>query len=176
MPKSKSGSTRKKKPARRAARAPRAAARKPAKKAEQLAPAFLQAVELANSGFLFDAIKQFDRIAKEDKGSEIADDALFNAGACFLRMGLYHDALAYFTRVIQGHPDGSIAAVPGAMEFGRTAAKAHLGRLHGHLALGQRDEAQKELSQLESFSDSYVVAPDGTKKTFHQLGLEAMKA
>jgi len=91
-------------------------------------------------------------------------------------MGLYHDAVAYFSRVIQAYPDATIATVPGAMEKGRTAAKAHLGILHSCLALGQRDNAQKELETLKTFEDSFVIGPDGAKKTFHQLGVEALAA
>jgi hypothetical protein len=60
------------------------------------------------------------------------------------------------------------------MEKGRTAAKAHLGSLHGYLAMGQRDNATKELELLKAYSDSYVITPDGSKRTFHQLGSEAL--
>jgi len=131
-------------------------------------------VELARSGFLFDAVSKFEAVVKADKRGEVADDALFNAGACFLKMGLYHDAVAYFSRVLQGYPDAKIHAVPGAMEVGRTAAKAHLGTLHAYLAMGQRDNASKELETLKQYTDSYVIVPDGSKKTFHQLGVEAL--
>jgi TolA-binding protein len=172
MPKSSRGSTKKKKPAKPAGRAPRPKANNG--KPDALAPQFIQALELAKGGFLFDAVKRFEEIAKKDKKSEVADDALFNAGACFLRMGLYHDAIAYFTRVLQGFPDGKIHAIPGALEVGRTAAKAHLGTLHCYLALGQRDNANKELEALKEYTDSYVVGPDGSKKSFHQLGVEAL--
>jgi TolA-binding protein len=169
MPKNSRRSTKKKRPASRAKAPARSAA-----KASPFAPAFLQALELAKSGFLFDAVKKFEEVAKKDRKGEVADDALFNAGACFLKMGLYHDAVAYFTRVIQGYPDATIASVPGAMEKGRTAAKAHLGSLHSYLAMGQRDNAQKELEKLKEYQDSFVIAPDGAKKTFHQLGVEAL--
>jgi tetratricopeptide (TPR) repeat protein len=170
MPKSKRASTKRKKP-QKPGRAP---GRSATPESKGLANDFLQAVELARTGFLFDAIKKFDEIARTDRKGEVADDALFNAGACYLKMSLHHDALAYFTRVIQGYADARIAAVPGAMEFGRTAAKAHLGRLHAYLALGKREDAAKELDALKNFDDSYVIAPDGAKKTFHQLGAEAM--
>ncbi len=117
-----------------------------------------------------------EAVAKADRKGEVADDALFNAGACFLKMGLYQDAVAYFARVIQGYPDAKIHAVPGAMEVGRTAAKAHLGSLHAYLAMGQRDNASKELDTLKDYGDSYVIVPDGSKRTFHQLGVEALAA
>lgn len=115
-------------------------------------------------------------MAAKDKQDELADDALFNVGICFLNMRLYHDAVAYFTKVIQGYPQATIAAVGGAPEFGRTAAKAHYGRLRAHLALGDRPAAEKDLEALKDFKDSYVLDPAGRKRTFLDLGREALAA
>lgn len=125
-------------------------------------------------GYLFDAVRSFTQVAKNDRKSEFADDALFNAGLCYMRMSLFRDAIAHFTRVIQGYPDATIASTPGAKENGRTAAKALLGRLRCSLALGDLSSAKADLASLQKYGDSYVVDDKGRKRTFHELGSEAM--
>ena len=153
------------------------AARKPggAKGPDKSKETFLQAVSLAQNGFMFDAVQRFCDIVARHKKSDLADDALFNAGLCFLQMRLHHDAIAYFTKVIQGYPKATIAGVGGAQEFGRTAAKAHLGRLRAYLALGDRESARKDLEALKAFGDSYVVDAGGRRRAFHELGAEAFR-
>ena len=133
-------------------------------------------MSLAQNGFMFDAVQRFYDVVARDKEGDLADDALFNAGICFLNMRLYHDAVATFTKVIQGYPDATICALGGARESGRTAAKAHYGRLKAHLALGDRSGAQKDLETLKGFKDSHVVDAKGRKRTFHDLGVEAIKS
>jgi len=137
---------------------------------------FAQAASLVSGGYLFDAIKVFERIVKEDRANELADDALVNAGLCYIQMRLYPDAIAQFTRVIQGFPDSTIAGVFGGQEVGKTAAKALLCRLRSYLAIGDVDSAKKDLASLEKYTDSYVVDAQGNKKTFHELGKEAFSA
>ena len=124
---------------------------------------------------MFDAVKAFEQVAKDAKGGEFADDALFNKGLCYLRMNLFHDAIASFSRVIQGYPKATIAAVAGFKEHGRTAAKALLGRIRCHLALGDLKAARADLDSLESYKDSYVVDDEGKKRSFHELGSEVLE-
>jgi tetratricopeptide (TPR) repeat protein len=134
---------------------------------------FAQAVTLASGGYLFDAVTLFEEIVKNDQGNELADDALVNAGLCYIQMSLYRDAIAQFTRVIQGYPKSTIANVFGNKEVGRTAAKALFCRLRCHSALGDGASAKKDLESLKPYTDSYVTNEQGTKKTFYELGCEA---
>lgn len=160
----------KKAKSRKPARAPRA---KPGR--TDHSRLFEQALGFTSTGYLFDAIATFRKCAETDPKSELADDAYYNAGLCYYDLKFFHEAVSYFTRVIQGYPRAKINAVPGAKEFGRTAAKAHLGRLRAYLALGRRDDAQKELDELNRYPDSYVLDGDGKKHTFYELGLAALK-
>lgn len=134
---------------------------------------FAQAVSLVSQGFIFDAVKKFEEIVKDDRGNDLADDALVNAGLCYMHMSLYRDAIAQFTRVIQGYPDATIAAVFGGKEVGRTAAKALYCRLKCHLVLGDTGAASADLENLKNYPESHVVDDHGQKKTFYDLANEA---
>lgn len=137
---------------------------------------FAQALDMAQSGFLFDAISAFRALAA-DRKSDMADDAQCNIGLCYLRMHLYRDALDAFAAVITGFPNATIAQVAGsAHEFGRTAAKARLGRVHAFLGLGDVASARAEVESMGEDKDSHVVATDGTKRSFCELGEAAVKA
>ncbi len=159
---------------------PKARARRPKTQrrkgagAKTVASSFQQGMELAMQGFLFDAIKAFQKVAKDDKGGEFADDALFNAGLCTMRMNLFGDAIRYFSRVIRDYPEATIAAGPRSNEHGRTAAKALLGRIRCHLARGDSDAAHRDLDDLAPYDDSYVVDGAGNRRTFHDLASEAL--
>ncbi|MCA9284573.1 MAG: hypothetical protein KDA22_05135, partial [Phycisphaerales bacterium] len=65
------------------------------------------------------------------------------------------------------------AATAGTREFGRTGAKALLGRLRARLALGDQHGARSDLMALAGYSDSWVETPDGMRRSFHDLGVEA---
>ena len=156
------------------------AKKKPAKKKaatgkRDLMAEFQQALELVMGGYLFDAVQAFDGVVKANPRGDLADDALMNQGLCYLHMKLFHDAVASFTRVIQGYPKATILEVPGAHEHGRTAAKALLGRIRCHLALGDSDAAKSDLESLLAYEDSYVIDNEGTKRTFHDLGRESVE-
>lgn len=136
---------------------------------------FAQALDMAQSGFLFDAISAFKALATERR-SDMADDAQCNIGLCYLRMHLYKDALEAFARVISDFPDSTIAQVAGSShEFGQTAAKARLGRVHAYLGMGDAASARVEADSIAD-GESHVVAGDGTKTTFKQLADAAVRA
>jgi tetratricopeptide (TPR) repeat protein len=130
----------------------------------------------ASTGFFLDAIACFKKAAEADPRGAFADDAYVNVALCYFQLGLHHEAIEYFTCVIQGYGKATIHAPPGVKEVGKTAAKAHLGRLRAQLLLGRRDDAQKEIESLNQYPDSYVVDGGGKKRTFYELGLEALKA
>lgn len=161
-------------------RKPAAPARKPAPNVGNVsepspASRFAAAVELASRDFFFDAVAAFRSFAKEDPKGDLADDAIYNAGLCLFRLGRYDEALAHFERVAKEYPRAKIRAVAGAQEFGRTAGKAHLGRLRCLLALGRREQAQATLDALNAYPDSYVIDDQGRKRTYYELGIEALQ-
>lgn len=174
--KRKAAAPRRKAPA-KASRPPKATA--PSKKGENgnaTLDLFAQAASLVSNGYLFDAIKLFERVVQEDRKNELADDALVNSGLCYMQMKLYPDAIAQFSRVIQGYPDSTIASVFGGQEVGKTAAKALYCRLRSYLAIGDVPSARNDAKALEGYADSYVVDAQGHKKTFTELGNEALAA
>ncbi len=136
---------------------------------------FSRALQYVTTGYFLDGISCFRKAAEADPKGDLADDAFMNAGLCYFELKLYHEAAEYFSRVIQGYPKATIHAVPGAQESGKTAAKAHLGRLRAYLALGRRDDAQKELDDLNKYPESTVTDRGGKKVTFYELGLQALK-
>ena len=149
------------------------------KKTTKIAPAdathaFTEAIALFQGGYVFDAVKKFQEIAKDDGGHELADDALVNAGLCYMHMALYRDAIAQFSRVVQGYPNSTISGVFNGQEVGRTAAKALLNRIRCHLMLGDADGAKKDHASLKKYSDSYVLDSQGGKKTFFDVANEIL--
>lgn len=136
---------------------------------------FAQALDMAQSGFLFDAISAFKALAS-DRKSDMADDAQCNIGLCYLRMHLYKDALDAFAKVIADFPQASIAQVAGSShEFGHTSAKARLGRVHAFVGMGDVASARVEADSITD-NESYVVAADGTRRTFRELADAAVRA
>jgi len=152
---------------------PKKVARKPGSKTPEL---FAQALDMAQSGFLFDAIFAFKALAS-DRKSDMADDAQCNIGLCYLRMHLYADALIAFNHVLTDFPGACIAQVAGAShEFGQTTAKARLGRVHAFLGAGDTASARAECDAMSPDRDSHVVSADGTKKSFFDLADAAVRA
>lgn len=136
---------------------------------------FAQALDMAQSGFLFDAISAFKALAG-DARSDMADDAQCNIGLCYLRMHLYKDALEAFAKVISDFPDADIARVAGSNhEFGHTSSKARLGRVHAYLGMGDLASARVEADSLTD-TESHVVAGDGTRRSFKDLADAAVRA
>ncbi|MEZ6234828.1 MAG: hypothetical protein R3B68_11615 [Phycisphaerales bacterium] len=153
--------------------APKKAAKPTGAKALEL---FAQAMDMAQSGFLFDAISAFKDLAA-DRKNDLADDAQCNVGLCYLRMHLYADALDAFAKVARDYPDATIAQVQGAAhEFGKTAAKAHLGRVHAFLGMGDVASARAEAEAMQADTESHVVSADGSRQTFAQLADSAVRA
>ena len=142
-------------------------------KDERAKAAFGEAVERVAQGFLFDAVPSFRDAIDADPKGPLADDALFNIGGIYLQMGLVKDAEEAFTELIGAYPDATISATAGAKEFGRTAAKAFLGRLRSRLAAGDQHGARADLMALAGYTDSWVVTSDGGRRSFHDLGVEA---
>jgi len=135
---------------------------------------FMEAIDRAAGGFLFDAIGLFRAAIKADPKSDFADDALFDIGHCYLRMQLLNDAERTFTELLQKYPDAKIYNVAGGSETGRTAAKALLGRARARLKLGDLDGAKADVRALAEYTDSSVEDMDGKRRSFHELGRELL--
>ena len=135
---------------------------------------FSEGVERAMQGYLFDAIALFTDAVDAAPRGPLADDALFNVGATYLRMRLVNDAEQTFTRLLREYPESTIDAVFNGKEQGRTAAKALLGRMQARLAQGRIDDAKADREALKAYGDSWVLDPSGTKKSFHDLALAVM--
>jgi tetratricopeptide (TPR) repeat protein len=131
---------------------------------------FMLGVDLAQRGFVFDAMAAFRDAAKRAPKHELADDALVNIGVCSLRLGLFADAVDAFTRVIEEFPDATIAEADAGEEHGRTAAKALFGRVRAKAGLGDFAGARADAAALAAYDDSYAVDPtSGERTTFHAL-------
>ena len=140
---------------------------------------FKEAVELLNDGFYFDGINKFNELIKLDPKGDLADDAQFNIGLCYLKMNIPKQAIEHFEKVISDYPDSTIAYSDENKEYGRTPAKAYLGLINCYLQLGNQDKTQECLSALSEFEDSYVLQEDkgvGKKVTYYQLAKEMIAA
>lgn len=135
---------------------------------------FTEGVERAMQGYLFDAISLFEDAIEVAPKGPLADDALFNIGAAYLRMRLVKDAEEAFTRLLSDYPESTIDAVFNAKEQGRTAAKALLGRMQARLAQGNVDGATADREALRGYGDSWVLDPGGARKSFHELAMAVM--
>jgi TolA-binding protein len=137
---------------------------------------FARAVQLAQGEFYLDAIEQFRSLVEMEDAEGLDDDAAYNIGLCFFKMKAFQRAAEQFRRVIEEYPEATIAGEECPGEFGRTAAKAHLGLLMCALATGNRTEADAQLAALQQYPDSYVLeGEEQTRRTFHELGEELIE-
>lgn len=137
---------------------------------------FTKAVQLARGEFYLDAIEQFRAVVEMEDAEGLADDAVYNIGLCFFKMKAFQRAARQFRRVIDEYPETTIAGEECPGEFGRTAAKAHLGLLMCALATGDLAEADAQLAALEQYPGSYVLeGEEQTRRTFHELGEELIE-
>jgi len=135
---------------------------------------FQHGVHLALENRLLEAIQAFKHVVDSNPVGDLADDALANLGLCYMRINSFNNAIDCFTRVVTEYPDAKIAVAARAQEVGRTAAKALLGRMRCRLAQGDREQAKADLERLTAFSDSYVIDAQGKRRSFHELGREAI--
>lgn len=138
---------------------------------------FLNALQQAQKGFYFDAIEAFQTVLKSDASGPLADDAMFNIGACYMKVRQFPKAIEAFERVLSEYPQGVIeSAVPGN-EYGRTAAKALLGLVEASLLLNDRTKAEDYCLKLNAFTDSFVLRPDtGLKVLFVEIARSMIEA
>jgi len=134
---------------------------------------FTDAVKLAKSDFLVDAIDNFKKLITEFPHSDLADDAMYNIALSYFNMDQFEKAVEELKLLIDKHPTGTITALDNTKEFGKTAAKAYYLMTNCYLGLGQEDKAKENLLKLEKYTDSYI-EKGGKKITFHQLAKDAI--
>ena len=125
---------------------------------------------MAARNHVVDAAAAFREIALHWPGDELADDALWNVGACYLAMSQQQRAVAAFREVIERYPDADIHPSDERGESGRTAAKAWLGIVTARLGLGDIEGARQACDELANYPDSKVEPPHGEARSFHDIG------
>jgi tetratricopeptide (TPR) repeat protein len=129
---------------------------------------FERAVALAAENLVVDAAAAFREVASRWPDSELADDALYNVGACYLALNQFARAADTFREVIERYPNATISA--SSHETGRTAAKAWLGLASASLGLGRPADATAAVAKLASYPDSKVTPAPGVERSFLDIG------
>ena len=137
---------------------------------------FQQAVQLTTQNLVSEAATAFRTVVDRWPDDDLADDALYNVGACYLAMNQFGHAAETFREVIQRYPKATISSANGRSETGRTAAKALLGLVAANLGLGDAAAAKQACSELEPYVDSKVVMPGGLERSFHDIGVALLAA
>jgi TolA-binding protein len=131
---------------------------------------FQEAIGLAAENLVVEAAASFREVVEGWPDSDLADDALYNVGACYLALNQFARAAETFQEVIERYPDATISTSDGRGEVGRTAAKAWLGLVAAQLGLGHPDEARAAVDRLGDYPDSRVAPPTGVSRTFQEIG------
>lgn len=136
---------------------------------------FQQAVTFASENLISEAATTFREVVERWPDDDLADDALYNIGACYLAMNQFGRAADTFRQVIHRYPNATIHVADGRSEVGRTAAKAWLGLVAANLGLGSVAAAKEACDALEPYSDSMVVI-GGMERPFHDIGCSLLAA
>ena len=70
---------------------------------------FRQALKLASENLAVEALAAFEGLVEKWPAHDLADDALFNAGACYLALNQFKRAEDTFLAVIERYPDATIS-------------------------------------------------------------------
>ncbi|AQQ71373.1 outer membrane assembly lipoprotein YfiO [Limihaloglobus sulfuriphilus] len=139
---------------------------------------FQEAIELLSNNFYIDGISKFKEIIALDPAGDLADDAQFNIGLCYMKMNAIKQAIENFQKVIDEYPDSIIAFSEQNLEYGRTPAKAYLGLLTCYIQLGNQIKVKECLEELKDFQDSYVVITSGKEEEkilYYELAKQAIE-
>lgn len=135
---------------------------------------FLDAVKLTGANLFIDALNKFIELSHQYPDSELADDALFNAGLCHFHLNSFPVAVNIFRAIIDNYPAADIYTYGNCREYGKTAAKCHYAIINCYLGMGQTENATAELKHLDRFPDSYIESGLGEKITFKELAQKAI--
>lgn len=132
---------------------------------------FREGLLLASRNLPSEALHAFRELVEAWPKDELADDALYNVGACYLAMNQFPQAASAFESLISDYPDATIATDENdGRESGRTAAKAWLGLVSARLGVGDLDGAREACEKLEAFQDSKIHPAPGIERSFHDVG------
>ncbi|MBW4890752.1 tetratricopeptide repeat protein [Mucilaginibacter sp. HMF5004] len=134
---------------------------------------FAQAHNFTEHGLFTEAVKKYLDFVDEFPDSDLADDALFNAGLCYCHINMFGLAITTLNDVLSRYPDGEISTHNNC-EFGRTAAKCHYALINCYLATGRPDAATEELKKLRDYPESYIISDLGEKITYYSLATKAI--
>lgn len=138
---------------------------------------FREALLLASRNLPSEALHAFRELVTDWPHDELADDALYNVGACYLAMNQFGLAAEAFESLLEKYPDASIASDEnGGRESGRTGAKAWLGLVSARLGLGDLAGAKSACKELEGYDDSKIHPAPGIERTFHDVGSALLMA
>jgi tetratricopeptide (TPR) repeat protein len=131
---------------------------------------FREALLLASRNMPSEALHAFKELVETWPADELADDAQYNVGACYLAMNQFGAAAGAFESLLEQYPDATIASDEnGGRESGRTAAKAWLGLLSARLGLGDVDGARAACRALADYGDSKIHPAPGIERSFHDV-------
>ena len=131
---------------------------------------FREGLLLASRNLPSEALHAFKELVESWPKDELADDALYNMGACYLAMNQFLLAARSFENLLELYPDATIASGEnGGRESGRTAAKAWLGLVSARLGTGDLDGAKAACKELEAFADSKIHPAPGIERSFHDV-------
>ena len=132
---------------------------------------FREGLLLASRNLPSEALHAFKELVATWPKDDLADDALYNVGACYLAMNQFSQASTAFRSLISAYPGATIASGEnGGRESGRTAAKAWLGLLSARLGVGDLEGARAACKELEAFTDSKLHPAPGIERSFHDIG------
>lgn len=130
---------------------------------------FDEALRAASQNELLEAVVAFREVADRWPTDDLADDALYNLGACYLAMSQFGRAQVIFEQVIKTYPNATLDAANGRSETGRTAAKAWLGLVSSHLGQGNLAAAEAAGAKLANYPDSKITPPSGPERSFQDI-------
>jgi tetratricopeptide (TPR) repeat protein len=146
---------------------------------DKVAELFEQAIELLNNDFYIDGIAKFEELIALNPKGDLADDAQFNIGLCYMKMNIPKHAIENFRKVIEEHPDSIIAFSELNQEYGRTPAKAYFGLLTCYLQSDNQEQVAECLEKLKEYEDSYVLVKTGEeqkKTSYYELAQQAIES
>lgn len=129
----------------------------------------IEALNYVNSEMYIDAIKLLKKFTEDYKESKYIDDVYYDIALCYFKIKDFIKSINYFDFVIENYPDSDIDSFS-KREFGKTAAKCHLGIINCYLILNETDKIQNHLDSLLKFDDSsYVLDDFENKVTFYEI-------
>jgi tetratricopeptide (TPR) repeat protein len=139
--------------------------------------AFRAACTLAAQGLFADAALAFRRVAERWPDDDLADDALYDAGACYLSLNQFARAKEAFQQVVARYPEARMdEESTGGRETGRTAARAHLGLVSACLGLGDPAGARAAAEALAAYGDSKLRPAAGIERTYRDVATSLLQA